>query len=259
MYLFSQREPSPPGPWLHWLNCRKLAKAFSLSVPRESESLGRGLARRSLPPSSPIAPSAADFLPVASAKPVFTALRVLQAHPCLPGQRASSRALFQREGLKGGWRREPRTPGPRLSLLTVPALAVARQPPPLISSSPSRQCLCLSKVPSSHWEVWKSDPCLRASRSCSPTVVSLHVVFFPSRRQLDAGTDFPGMRSEDVVLPKNVLLCCRDPVSRAEGQKPSVRVPPAICIPNLSFTKHANTVSFQACSHLCGPSQVFNF
>lgn len=105
VHLFSQSESSL-GPWLGWLNYRKLAKAFSLSVPRESESLGMALARRSFVPSTSIAYSAADCLPLTSAKLAFIALWAFQIHPHPSGRGPSSPPSFQKEEPKGCWGRE---------------------------------------------------------------------------------------------------------------------------------------------------------
>lgn len=73
----------------------------------------------------------------------FTQVPQARGHPRQPYfRRGTQRLLEKRIG----------DPGPRLSLPTVPALAVACQPTPLIFSSPCCQSLCLSEAPSSHWQ-----------------------------------------------------------------------------------------------------------
>lgn len=107
---------------------------LSLPVPRESQSLGMGLARRSLAPSTPVASSAADSFPLTSAKPAFIALGALPIHP-VPRARGRPRRLCFRTSdpeVAGEENRGPR-PGfvfrPSLRCCGLPALSTDSQPP----------------------------------------------------------------------------------------------------------------------------------
>ena len=206
------------------------------SVPRELGSLGMGLARRSLIPSTLLLLVLPTSFQLQAQKPGFIALWAASESPTSLRPEGVPRSLLSERGTQKLLKKRPRDCQPRLLFQLSLLVAWACQPPPLsFSFLPANAFVYLKHQVSTG----KPERVTSGSRLFFPPNYLIFLtrslpVFFSLRMS----SSFLNWMLVCYYFSGNVRLCCRDTSSRAAGLKASVwdpgaSAPPIITSPNM--------------------------